>query len=355
MYCKFVEMKIFHIASSTILTSGVSVFTAEMASAQAKLGHDVVVVCRWKTDYPLENGAKYKILHDINALDEKPDIVHIEAVLSLYMIRAMRWCRANDIPYVVSPHGGLMPRVFERGKIKKILFWYFLLRPQLKRAGAICCTSAEEVKACRKLGVGRSFLIVPLGVKLPIISCNKNHDRKRTLLFLGRIGEEKGLVNLLAAWGQIPHDGWMLKLAGPDWRGHLKILEDKIRNENIRDVVFTGNANEKMKDELYREASLFVLPSPMENFSLVVVEALSYGIPAIATKGTPWSELKARDCGWWIDVGVEPLAQALKDAMSLSDGDREIMGEHGRKLVEEKYTWDAVVKDMVKGYEAILK
>lgn len=84
-------MKIFHIASSTIRTSGVSAFTAEMASAQAKLGHDVVVICRWKPDYPLANGARYKILHDIKALDEKPDVVHIEAVLSLYMIRAMRW------------------------------------------------------------------------------------------------------------------------------------------------------------------------------------------------------------------------------------------------------------------------
>ena len=44
-----------------------------------------------------------------------------------------------------------------------------------------------------------------------------------------------------------------------------------------------------------------------------------------------------------------------KAAMALTDDERRQMGERGRELVDEKYTWDAVVKTMVKGYEAILK
>ena len=89
----------------------------------------------------------------------------------------------------------------------------------------------------------------------------------------------------------------------------------------------------------------------------------------ITTKGTPWSELEGEQppnpsmrelsnsqtskCGWWIDIGVEPLARALKEAMALTDEERHEMGVRGRKLVEEKYTWNAVVKAMVKGYEGI--
>ena len=46
---------------------------------------------------------------------------------------------------------------------------------------------------------------------------------------------------------------------------------------------------------------------------------------------------------------------ALKEMMSMSHEERRQMGARGRKLVEEKYTWDAVVKEMVKGYEKIVK
>ena len=47
------------------------------------------------------------------------------------------------------------------------------------------------------------------------------------------------------------------------------------------------------------------------------------------------------------------LVSALKEMMSMSDDERWQMGERGRMLVEEKYTWDAVVKAMVKGYESL--
>ena len=40
--------------------------------------------------------------------------------------------------------------------------------------------------------------------------------------------------------------------------------------------------------------------------------------------------------------------------MSLSDDEQRQMGENGRRLVEEKYTWAAVVKEMVKGYESLV-
>ena len=48
------------------------------------------------------------------------------------------------------------------------------------------------------------------------------------------------------------------------------------------------------------------------------------------------------------------ILAALQDARSLSNADRQAMGERGRKLVEEKYTWDAVVKMILKGYEEVL-
>ena len=99
-----------------------------------------------------------------------------------------------------------------------------------------------------------------------------------------------------------------------------------------------------------------------ENFGIVIAGALWAGVPVITTKGTPWKELEDRKCGKWIDLpeeGSNPsdwpeLVASLDSMMSMSDDERRQMGERGHKLVEEKYTWAAVVKEMEKGYTEIL-
>jgi len=48
------------------------------------------------------------------------------------------------------------------------------------------------------------------------------------------------------------------------------------------------------------------------------------------------------------------LAEALKEAMSLSDEERHAMGENGQKLVEAKYTWPAIAEQMKAAYAWIL-
>ena len=118
--------------------------------------------------------------------------------------------------------------------------------------------------------------------------------------------------------------------------------------------VFTGALNDDEKWTAYARADLFVLPTYSENFGIVVAEALWAGVPVITTKGTPWEELQERKCGWWIDIGIEPLATALKAAMSLSDEERREMGARGRKLVEEKYTWPAVAKTLESAAGAVV-
>jgi glycosyltransferase involved in cell wall biosynthesis len=83
----------------------------------------------------------------------------------------------------------------------------------------------------------------------------------------------------------------------------------------------------------------------------VVPEALARGIPVIATQGAPWSSLVAEACGWWIPPGEQPLAAALADAFSRSPKTLREMGEQGRRLVRDRYTWDRVATSMMELYE----
>ena len=163
-----------------------------------------------------------------------------------------------------------------------------------------------------------------------------------------------------------PLSNWCCELVytmnGDFEREYEAKVKAKVKESGLEEqFIFTGALNDDEKWAAYVRADLFVLPTYSENFGIVVAEALWAGVPVITTKGTPWKELEDRKCGKWIDlpeVGSNPsdwptLVSALTSMTLMPDDERREMGKRGRKLVEEKYTWDAVVKNVIAGYEGI--
>lgn len=252
---------------------------------------------------------------------------------------------------------------------KKLLGWWLYQKWDLARVELIHVTAQSEVADVRRMGLKNRVVVAPLGVKIDDRAERvERADGKKTLLFVSRVQRKKGLVNLVRAWAQLKNEistrsvcstrlnNWIIRIVGPDQEGHTAELMALCNELGVAsDFEFVGS---KYGEELQREyasADLFVLPTHSENFGSVVIEALSHGVPVITTKGAPWKELEIHNCGRWIDIGIGPLAEALAAAMELSNAERREMGSRGRKLVEEKYTWDAVVKIMINGYERVLK
>jgi glycosyltransferase involved in cell wall biosynthesis len=166
---------------------------------------------------------------------------------------------------------------------------------------------------------------------------------------------KKGLLNLMDAWAEVNPEGWEVVIAGPDEGGHTAEVQARAKHRGIADQVsFPGSIPDAEKWALYRESDLFVLPTFSENFGVVVAEALASGIPAITTNGAPWEVLNTHDCGWWIEIGVEPLVDALLEATTCSDAERLAMGARGRDLVAERFTWDAVADTLTDAYHWVL-
>ena len=86
----------------------------------------------------------------------------------------------------------------------------------------------------------------------------------------------------------------------------------------------------------------------------MVAEALVFGVPVITSYGTHWEELNQHQAGWWIPIGVNPLKEALENALRLSSTERKSMGLAGRKLIAEKYSIKVVAFRMIELYEWVL-
>lgn len=318
---------------------------------------------------PLEN----------SLLQIKPQIVHLHGIWDLELHRCVEICRRWNIPYVIAPRGMLEPWSLQQNWLKKRIARWLYQDRDLKCAAALHATAESEADQFRKLGFKNPVIISPNGVNVPkCLEPRNTPNTQKRILFVSRMHPKKGVLELVEAWNRLKlttHNSqltnWICELVYTINGDFEREYESKVKacvNElGLQDqFIFTGPLNDDEKWKAYARADLFLLPTYSENFGIVVAEALWAGVPVITTKGTPWyglegytdSQLKAinskRKCGWWIDIGIDPLAVALDSAMKLSDAERHEMGSRGRKLVEEKYTWDAVVKVMVKGYEEIL-
>ena len=352
-------MRILHVITGLPKAAGTSVFCAEICNGLVGLGHDITIaVCNPDAVdcYPLDSQVNVISIEVLLKTSGRTlfDLVHIHALWTPILCRVARWSKQNEIPIVWSPHGMLTPWALNNKKWKKRLAWRLYQKHWLLNANLLHATAESEVVDLRRIGLGNKVVVVPLGVYASSDVEHVEHEDKKILLFVSRVQKKKGLMNLVEAWSRFPADmrrGWKVRIVGPDQEGHTVELKMACKRLGVSgDFVFVGPKFDKELEAEYAAADVFVLPTYSENFGSVVIEALSRHLPVICTTGAPWRELEVRRCGWWIDVGVDPLVGALKEAMGLSDRERRKMGTNGRQLVEEKYTWDVAVREMEKGY-----
>ena len=87
---------------------------------------------------------------------------------------------------------------------------------------------------------------------------------------------------------------------------------------------------------------------------MTVAESLACGTPVIASRGTPWQGLEREKCGCWVPIGVEPLAVALEELMSMNDEERAAMGTRGREWIRRDFSWKGIGAKMKAAYEWLL-
>jgi glycosyltransferase involved in cell wall biosynthesis len=295
-----------------------------------------------------------------NILNHKPQILHGHGLWQMPVHQMAMLARKKKIPYIITPRGMLEPWSLTQGKLKKQIALKLFQYKDLVRANCIHATARMEVDSIRKLGFTNPIAMIPNGISISDfpLTIPKKQKTPKKILFLSRIHVKKGIENLIEAWSLIDfeiRDNWIIEIVGNGDIAYIKSLKELISFKDLQNQIkILPPVFGKDKIELYRESSLFILPTFSENFGIVIAEALTSYTPVITTKAAPWKGLEDYDCGWWIDIGVEPLKKAILNALNSSEERLSLMGVNGRRLIEDNYSMESVAKKMLILYDWVI-
>jgi glycosyltransferase involved in cell wall biosynthesis len=215
----------------------------------------------------------------------------------------------------------------------------------VRRSDHVICVSKAVAEHARRMGgCSTPMTVIPNGVDTNLFHPRLGRNNvSQTILFVGRLVPNKGPETLIQAVPEVlaQHPQAQFVMIGD---GPLRVrLEKQARRLGIGHALqFLGIRHDV--PDLMREATLLVRPSSLEGMPLVVLEAMASAIPVVATPVGGTSELlKDGVHGLLIPVG-DSAALAKSIISLLSDRSlAEEMGRRGRELVEDSYTWDAVI------------
>lgn len=325
---------------------------------------------------------KISLVNDIAALfklfflfrREKPEIVHTHTpkggllgVLAAFLAR---------VPIRIHTIEGI-PFMGTKGIKRKILFFfekatYDLATDLLSNSVGLmdfCIDSGLcKEKKIKVLGNGSSNGVdheyfdpsLPQLSKDNLSSIKKNLDIKEDAIvftFVGRIGIDKGIRELLSAFKRIYENDprVILLLVGPFENTNGVLAEEDIEliqtHQNIR---FVGR-HDDIRPYLAL-ADVFVFPSYREGFPNAVLEACAMGLPCIVTNINGCNEIVSNNVNGLL---IEPRNdKALEKAMTLlvnDDNLRTILASNSRTLIVDKFRRKVIWEELEREYNFLLK
>lgn len=252
-----------------------------------------------------------------------PRVVHFHGLWQPVHSWMSHWCRANDVRYVISPHGMLEPWAWRHKHWKKWPYYQCLERFHLNEADLVVAKSPLEAEHLTEFVSEESIRVLPLAITEDVGPGYESARSQRewstgeqVLVYLSRLTEKKGLHLLLKSLAALSPDeteGLRLVVVGDgpaDYRNRLRRIQDRYA-EDLPPIDWEGGVWGDEKWTYLQGADLFCLPTYSENFGVVVLEACQVGTPVLTTTGTPWGFLDDWDSG----LIAEPETAALQAAI----------------------------------------
>ncbi|MEO7774534.1 MAG: glycosyltransferase family 4 protein [Steroidobacteraceae bacterium] len=302
----------------------------------------------WAPRRPGMEALVHSVLGVLYAAIARPDILHVHAVGPALITPLARLC---GLRVVMTHHGA----DYHRAKWGGFARWILRTgeRWGVRHSNARIAISRVIVDLIRKL-YDKDSVLIPNGVDAAPLQVGESSlepfhlQRGRYFLQVSRLVPEKNQHDLIAAFQQCRPRGWKLALVGGlDGTAYASQLQAAAAGDP--DIVLTDFKSGQALQELYGNAGAFVLPSAHEGLPIAILEALSYGLPVIASDIPANLEIGLPpDC--YFEVGNVPrLAARLEEAALVAHSDAERI--EARRELLGRYNWDEIARSTLRLYE----
>lgn len=288
----------------------------------------------------------WALLRRLKQSVEWADIVHLTGVYSSTTIPTLLACRLLDRPVVWSPRGSLQRWKGATNTLLKQV-WETTCNCLITEGRVALHVTSEQEAQSSSARIPKAFSrLIRNGVEIPPFAAHRTWcpEGKLRLMYMGRLHPIKGLENLLQALANSTHDDIELTICGTGAPGYLCTLQSLANELRIlHRTHFVGEVHADQKSTAFNAADVCILPSHSENFGMTIVESLAYGVPVIASTGTPWAELETRRCGRWVPNDAQSISDTLQQ---IKGQDLPNMGVRGRMWVTQEYGWQNIADEM---------
>ncbi|MBQ0941882.1 glycosyltransferase [Ideonella sp. 4Y16] len=286
------------------------------------------------------------------------DVVHLHVPNMLAALAALALPRRTRV--LVHWHSD----VVGKGLLGRVLAP--LERALLRRADRVVATSQAYADGSPSLrGIGHRLRVVPIGVPEPAVEAGALDPAvqawlgpRRLVLAVGRLVPYKGFATLMDAAAALPSDAAVVIVGGGPLHDELS---QRIAAAGLgQRVLLAGRQGDAELAALLRRAALFCLPSVerSEAFGVVLVEAMTHGLPIVATRipgsGVPWVNADG-ESGLNVPPGdAQALAQACTRLLT-DEPLRAALAQGARRRYEAVFTEAASVQAMLAVYADALR
>lgn len=289
----------------------------------------------------------------------RPDVIHAHEILTpaTIAIYAKRILRRPVLVKIL--RGGARGDAF---KLKKRPFWRSYLRSLIRHVDLFIMISQEIDEELAALGVPQEKRVfLPNGVDavrcIPVSEERKQKLRAGLFLpgqatlvmYTGRLVPEKCVDYLLRIWPQvratIPTAHLLIVGQGPE--------EERLREMRVEGVQFTGQVDDALP--YLQAADLFVLPSSTEGLSNSMLEAMSCGLPVLATHvgGAP-DVIRHKESGWLIPPNDIRALHSGLEVLLEDQALRFRLGAGARQRILAGYSLDSIARQLANLYRKLL-
>jgi L-malate glycosyltransferase len=278
-----------------------------------------------------------------------PDLILAHSAIWAGLAAARIW-KDYNVPYIITEHRSFF--VWDKEEARKMVKSFYI--PHFKEAYS-SCQKLIIVSDSMKSGLldlfpelEKKVLVIPNMINGDYFRLPEQPRKYDPFVFLsaGRLAPVKGLDILIHAFGElikITDRKVLLKIAG---RGESREqLEKLVQKAHLSDQVsFPGRISRDQMVLEMQEANCFVLTSIYEAFGMVLIEAMSTGLPVIATRSGGPESILDESCGFLVEPGnVEDLTQAMQKMISEYDRFIQVqirkrtLDYYGSQIIAERY------------------